>query len=114
MGAPVNDPFASGAVGRLDAAVLALPGVTKHPHRWGGEEYRRGDIELGHVHTDGRADVRVGGAERDRLTARKMAEEDYYAPPEDGWVTVRLFSESDERTAAEAFRYAYDAADRPL
>ncbi len=28
------------------------PGVTAHPHRFGGMEYRLGKRELGHIHGD--------------------------------------------------------------
>jgi hypothetical protein len=105
-----SDPFTSGAVDRLDAAVMALPGVTAGPHRFGGVEYRRGVVELGHTHTDGRADIRVGPAERDRLHSLEVAEENVWAPEEEGWVTVPLRSAADEETAIAAFRFAFDAA----
>lgn len=105
----MSGAFTSGAAGRLDAAVMALPGVTAGPHRFGGVEYRRGDIELGHTHTDGRADIRVGPAERDRLRSLEVVEENPWAPEEEGWVTVPLLSAADEETAINAFQFVYHA-----
>ncbi len=41
-----------GAQQKIHAAVSSWPGVTAHPHRFGGMEYRLGKRELGHIHGD--------------------------------------------------------------
>ena len=37
---------------RLDEEVSAWPGVSVHPHRFGGREFKFGKAEIGHVHGD--------------------------------------------------------------
>jgi hypothetical protein len=46
-----------GARRQIEEAVLGWDGVTVHPHRFGGVEFRLGKVELGHLHGDGLADL---------------------------------------------------------
>ncbi|MGH2605797.1 MAG: luciferase family protein, partial [Anaerolineales bacterium] len=39
-----------GAGEEIRTLVIEWPGVTAHPHRFGGTEYRLGRREFGHVH----------------------------------------------------------------
>lgn len=108
------DPFATGAVDRIDATLVTWPGVSRHPHEWGGNEYRRAGVELGHFHpTDGRFDVLVGPEERDRRVELGLGEPDIYAQPEDGWLTVRPIGPEGENAVLDAFGFAYRSAVAP-
>ena len=42
----------SGASEIVHKAVVSWEGVTAHPHRYGGTEYRLGRREIGHSHGD--------------------------------------------------------------
>ena len=46
-----------GARQKIHEAVLGWPGVTAHPHRFGGTEYRLSKRELGHIHGDYLVDI---------------------------------------------------------
>ena len=45
------------AAAQINATVMQWPGVTAHPHRFGGTEYRLGKRELGHIHGDHLVDI---------------------------------------------------------
>lgn len=76
-------------VATLTRAVADWPGVTVHPHRFGGTEFRLGTAEVGHVHRDGTVDVPFPRTLRDALIAAGRAEH-HHSLPESGWTTVRL------------------------
>lgn len=75
--------------GDLVRTVGGWEGVTRHPHRFGGEEFRLGTAEIGHVHPGGVVDIPFPVAIRERLVARGLAEL-HHVLPESGWTTVRL------------------------
>ena len=76
-------------VATLTRVVADWTGVTVHPHRFGGTEFRLGTAEVGHVHGDGTVDVPFPRAVRDALIAAGRAERHHWLP-ESGWTTVRL------------------------
>ena len=83
-------------MGRGDAvreAVLAWPGVTERPHRFGGREFRLGRREIGHVHGDALVDIPLPRRERDAAVASGRAEP-HHVLPDSGWVSVRLRSDA--------------------
>lgn len=76
-------------LGDLARTVGGWEGVTRHPHRFGGEEFRLGTAEIGHVHPGGVVDIPFPVAVRERLVARGLAEP-HHVLPASGWTTVRL------------------------
>jgi hypothetical protein len=42
---------------RLEQEMSSWPGVSTHPHRFGGMEFRVKAAEIGHVHTGGTLDI---------------------------------------------------------
>jgi hypothetical protein len=99
----------SGAGERIRAELLGWPGVSAHPHRFGGLEYRIGRREIGHVHGDWLADVPLPRRIRDEVVAEGRAEP-HHVLPESGWVSLHLVGEADVEGAIALLRLSYETA----
>ena len=98
-----------GAGEEIRTTVIEWPGVTAHPHRFGGTEYRLGRRELGHVHGDSLADIPFPKRVRNELvTAGKALP--HHVLPDSGWVSVPIRSPEDVQSVIELLRQAYDLA----
>lgn len=82
-------------------------GVTILPHRLGGVGFHVGRREIGHVHTDGVADLLVSVRMRRDLVAAGRAMP-HRTLPHSGWISVRLRNEHDVPAAVKLFRLNYD------
>ena len=60
--------------------VSSWEGVTAHPHRFGGVEFRLGKRELGHLHGDARADLPFTARIRDMLVETGRAQPHHVLP----------------------------------
>jgi hypothetical protein len=91
--------------------VESWDGVTVHPHRFGGVEFRLGRRELGHLHGDppALADLPFVRTIRDMLveTGRALP---HHVLPDSGWVTKPIESDEDAVEALELFRLSYERA----
>jgi len=92
---------------RIAAEVGAWDGVTVHPHRFGGVEFRVGRRELGHLHGGRLADLPFPVRVRERLVAEGKAQP-HHILPDSGWVSVRIRTDDDVRRVVELFRLNYD------
>jgi hypothetical protein len=90
----------------LKEQVSAWPQVSSHNHRFGGQEFRVGSAEVGHVHNSGVVDIPFPRAFRDELLARGLAEEHRWAP-NSGWVTFRVRGDDDVERAVWLMRLSY-------
>jgi hypothetical protein len=61
-------------VKKLEQGVSGWQHASVHPHRFGGMEFRFGDAEVGHVHTNGIVDIPFPRSVRDALLADGLAE----------------------------------------
>jgi hypothetical protein len=86
--------------------VSAWPRISTHSHRYGGQEFRVGNAEVGHVHNSGEVDIPFPRAFHDELLARGLAEEHRWAP-RSGWVTFRVHGETDIAHALWLMRLSY-------
>jgi hypothetical protein len=101
-----------GARAKIEARVLAWPGVTVHPHRFGGSEYRYGARrELGHIHGDHLVDIPLPTRLRDEVIAAGRAQP-HHILPESGWVSKFLRQPADVDEAVALLRLSYDVAAR--
>lgn len=101
-----------GARAQIEAAVLAWPGVSAHPHRFGGTEYRYGARrELGHIHGDHLVDIPLPTRLRAEVVAAGRAEP-HHILPESGWVSKYLRQPGDVSEALALLRLSYDVAAR--
>ncbi|MBO0717875.1 MAG: DUF5519 family protein [Rhizobiales bacterium] len=93
-------------VSGLNEQVSAWPRVSAHAHRFGGNEFRVGKAEIGHVHNSGEVDIPFPRAFHDELLARGLAERHRWAP-NTGWVTFRVRGEADIKRAIWLMRLSY-------
>jgi luciferase-like monooxygenase len=86
---------------RIEQEVGSWEGVTVHPHRFGGVEFRLGRRELGHLHQSW-ADLPFTARIREMLleTGRAMP----HRAGVNGWVSVEL------EDAVELLRLSYERA----
>jgi hypothetical protein len=98
-----------GSGARIEREVSSWDGVSVHPHRFGGVEFRLGRRELGHVHGDRLADLPFRRTVRDMLVETGRAEP-HHVLPDSGWVSKRIASDADADDAIELFRLSYERA----
>ena len=94
---------------RIEQVVGSWPGVSVHPHRFGGLEFRYGQRELGHIHRDQLADLPFPRQVRDRLVAEGRAQP-HHVLPESGWVSRRIAAAADQDEVIDLFRLSYERA----
>ena len=90
---------------RIEREVGGWEGVSVHPHRFGGVEFRLGKRELGHLHAQ-QADLPFVRTIRDMLVETGRAQP-HHVLPDSGWVTVPL---DDPDEVVELFRLSYERA----
>src|SRR3972149_215805 len=93
----------------IDREVRAWPGVSGHPHRFGGTEYRLGKREIGHVHGESLVDVPLPRRLRDELVRQGRANP-HHVLPNSGWVSVPMRSPVSAEQAVAILRLSYDLA----
>jgi hypothetical protein len=99
-----------GARVTIDVAALAWPGVSAHPHRFGGTEYRYGERrEIGHCHGDELVDIPLPTRLRDEVIAAGRAEP-HHVLPDSGWISRWLRRPEDVDEAIALLRLSYDVA----
>jgi Luciferase len=87
---------------RIVSEVGGWEGVTTHPHRFGGTEFRLGRRELGHLHATW-ADLPFTARIREMLVETGRATRHRFGV--EGWVSADLDDET-----VELFRLSYERA----
>jgi hypothetical protein len=87
---------------RIEREVGSWEGVTTHPHRFGGVEFRLGKRELGHLH-ESWADLPFSSRIREMLVETGRATKHRFGVR--GWVSRDLDDE-----VIELFRLSYERA----
>ena len=82
------------AMESLEAAALALPGVTPCVHRFGGIGFRRDGREFAHLHGNGLLDVKLTRDRADELVSAGRAAPHHVFGPS-AWVSFWLRSTHD-------------------
>jgi hypothetical protein len=95
---------------RIREEVLSWEGVSAHPHRFGGVEFRLGKRELGHLHGDRLADLPFPRRVRDELVAAGRARP-HHVLPESGWVSRPIAGPEDVDEVVALFRLSYERAE---
>jgi hypothetical protein len=98
-----------GANAKITETVLGWPGVTAHPHRFGGTEYRFEKREIGHIHGDSLVDIPFPTRVRDELVAAGAAEP-HHVLPDSGWVSFYLRRPEAVGEAVVLLRRSYELA----
>lgn len=92
---------------RIQQEVTAWPGVTAHPHRFGGVELRLAHREIGHLHGDRLADLPFPRRIRDELIAAGRAKL-HHVLPDSGWVSRVIRGPDDVDDVVALFRMNYE------
>jgi hypothetical protein len=92
---------------RITTTVLQWEGVTAHPHRFGGTEYRLARRELGHLHGNHLLDIPFPTKVRDEVVAQGQAQA-HHLMPETGWISFYLRHVADVDHAIVLLRKSYD------
>jgi hypothetical protein len=99
----------SNAQKQISEAVLSWSGVTAHPHRFGGTEYRLGQRELGHIHGNTLVDIPFPTKTRHELVAAG-AVEPHHVLPDSGWVSFYIRETADVPRAIALLKQSYEIA----
>lgn len=98
-----------GAKEQITETVLSWEGVTVHPHRFGGDEYRLGRREIGHIHGNYLVDIPFPKKVRDEVVAAGRAEP-HHILPESGWISFYLRQPDDVEQAISLLRQSFELA----
>ena len=90
----------------LEEQITGWPNASVHPHRFGGQEFRFGHAEVGHVHVNGTIDIPLPRPIRDALMSEGLAEEHRWIPSS-GWASFHFRHESDLKHALKLLRLSY-------
>ena len=95
--------------GRIEREVASWEGVTTHPHRFGGVEFRLDRRKLGHLHGERWADLPFHRTVRDMLVETGRAQP-HHVLPHTGWVSKQIRGDDDVGEVIELFRLSYERA----
>jgi hypothetical protein len=90
----------------LEEKVSLWPGVSVHPHRFGGREFCLGRLEVGHTHSDGSVDIPFPRALHDQLLSEGLAQKHHWVP-DSGWTTFMVRVHQDVEHALRLLRLSY-------
>lgn len=99
----------AGAHKRIIAAVSGWEEVEIRPHRYGGQEFRLGKRELGHIHGDALVDIPFPKTVRDEIVAAGQAEP-HHILPDSGWISLFLRTDEDVDRAISLLERSFQLA----
>ncbi|NOK62320.1 MAG: hypothetical protein GFH27_549331n59 [Chloroflexi bacterium AL-W] len=82
-------------------------GVTIHPHRFGGTEYRLGKREIGHIHGDHLVDIPFPTKVRYEVIEAGLAEP-HHILKDSGWVSLYLRQPGDVERAITLLQRSFE------
>jgi Luciferase len=86
--------------------VSGWPEVESSPHRFGGVEWRLGQVEIGHAHRGGLVDVPYTVRIRNLLVAEGRAEP-HHILPDSGWISFFMRQDGDVERATWLLQLSY-------
>src|SRR5947209_10866532 len=104
-----SGPADTGIASTIAHEVQSWEGVTAHPHRFGGVEFRTGGRELGHLHGDTLADLLLPRAAHDEAIADGRAQR-HHVLPDSNWVSVYIRRPEQVQDVIDLLRIAYERA----
>lgn len=100
-------------MGRAKTEILSKvahwDGITVHPHRFSGVEFRLGRREIGHLHGDILLDIPFPMSVKQRLVAEGKADR-HHVLPDSGWVSFRIRSDDDIQQGVELLYQSFQLA----
>ncbi len=101
-----NESQLSVLLGRLQTEIGAWAGISTAAHRFGGVEFRLGNVEIGHIHRNGMVDIPFTRKIRAVLVAEGAAQP-HHLLAESGWITYFVRDETDLAGARRLFQLSY-------
>ena len=95
----------------ISEAVLKWEGVTAHPHRFGGTEYRLGKREIGHVHGNSLVDIPFPTKVRHEVVATGLAKP-HHILPDSGWISFYIRETADISRAIALLKRSFEIASK--
>ena len=95
----------------IERTATAWPGVSVHPHRFGGIQFDKDSHEIGHIHGNGIVDIPFDRPSRDDLIRRGLALP-HHSFPDSGWVSLPLREDADAARALDLLRLSYERRQR--
>lgn len=98
----------------LDSIVQTVggwTGIAVHPHRFGGQEFRIGNVEIGHIHRNGMVDIPFTKTIRAHLVAEGRAQP-HHLLHDSGWIT--FFVRDDPTTHQALWLFELSALQKKL
>jgi hypothetical protein len=102
----VTAPSVHKAIGKIRREIGAWPEVTESAHKLGGHQFDWHAEELGHIHSNGVADVRLTPSEKDDVLSKGLAVPHHVAP-KSSWVTFLIERGDQIDAVANLFRIPY-------
>lgn len=102
----VTAPEVTAAIRETTKALLQWPEVTRSRHRLGGRQFNHRGVEMGHIHSNGVADIRLNAREHDDVLARGLAQPHHVAP-QSTWVTFYINAAGDAEHVEGLFRIPF-------
>ncbi|MGI8826786.1 MAG: luciferase family protein [Chloroflexota bacterium] len=99
----------SGVAAQIRGTVETWDGVSIHPHRFGGLEFRAGGRELGHLHGDALADLLLPKSVHDQAISDGRAQP-HHVLPQSNWVSVYIREPEQVQDVVDLLHAAYDRA----
>lgn len=93
----------------LQQEIMQWEGVSAHPHRFGGTEYRVGKREIGHIHGNRMADLPFPTKVRHELVAEGRVQP-HHLLKDSGWVSYYIRGDDDLPALIDLFRLNYGLA----
>ena len=94
---------------QIHIAAMGWDGVSAHPHRFGGTEYRVDRREIGHIHSNLLVDIPFPKRIRDKVVAAGQASQHHFLP-DSGWVTVHIKQNEDIEQAIALLKMSFELA----
>ena len=93
----------------IEKEILSWPYVTAEPHRFGGVEFRLNKREMGHIHSEGLADIPFPMKIRDELVNSGLVKP-HHVLPQSGWVSYWFHNSEKEdiTTVIDLFKLRYE------
>ncbi len=94
----------------IEKEILSWPYVTVGSHRFGGIEFRLNKKEMGHIHSEGLADIPFPMKIRDELVNSGFVKP-HHVLPQSGWISYWFHNSGGEKedvaTVIELFKLRY-------
>jgi Family of unknown function (DUF5519) len=94
----------------IEKEILSWPYVTAEPHRFGGVEFHLNKREMGHIHSEGLADIPFPMKTRDELINAGLVKP-HHVLPQSGWVSYWFHNSGEKEdiaTVIDLFKLRYE------